>query len=426
VCHEPTLRRPEEADSLQSRLRRVHARPDGNGGLHPQRSGTNAHPARRHHLRLPHTCRIVRDSPCHRHSASAVKSLVTALRRPGQLEDSNPGPGANDDLSTAVLAQVDDDPSQQQELDVGVTSSPHSAPTPNAPVLVIGAGGKTGTAVVRALTARGVKVRAAIRTERSRGRANAAGASECTIVDLATGRGLGPAIEGVGSIYHLAPNVHPDEVGIAKRVANEAAAQGVTRLVFHSVLHPHDHSMPHHLRKADAEELIRATVPALTVLQSAPYLQNLLDAALAGRIEVPYSLDAPFTLVDLQDVAEVAARVLTEQGHDRATYELAGPELTTVRGLASVASDTLGRQVVAVETDRAAWSTGPGADLADSARCDLLAMFAAYDIRGLVGNATVLTLLLGRPPRTWRDLVAASKYTQHLTRPDRSSRTRTP
>jgi NAD(P)H dehydrogenase (quinone) len=173
-------------------------------------------------------------------------------------------------------------------------------------------------------------------------------------------------------------------------------------------------SMPHHLRKADAEELIRATVPALTVLLPAAYLQNLLDAARLGRIEVPYSLDAPFTLVDLHDVAEVAARVLTEQGHERATYELAGPELATVRGLASVASDTLGRSVVAVETDRAAWCTGPGADLSDSARGDLLAMFAAYDKRGLVGNATVLTILLGRPPRTWRDLLAASKYDQHF------------
>jgi len=284
---------------------------------------------------------------------------------------------------------------------------PRSVPTPNAPVLVMGAAGKTGAAVVRALTARGVKVRAAIRTERSRGRANAAGASDCAIVDLATGRGLGRAIEGVRSIYHLAPNVHPDEVGIAERVAREAADQGVTRLVFHSVLHPHDRSMPHHLRKADAEALVRETVPTWTVLQPAAYFQNLLDAALAGRIEVPYSLDAPFTLVDLEDVAEVAARVLTEPGHNHATYELAGPELTTVRDLAAVACDALGRPVEAVRTDRAAWAAGPGADLADGVRRDLLAMFAAYDARGLVGNATVLRLLLDRPPRTWRDLVAA-------------------
>jgi NAD(P)H dehydrogenase (quinone) len=99
------------------------------------------------------------------------------------------------------------------------------------------------------------------------------------------------------------------------------------------------------------------------VLQPAAYQQNLLAAALAGRIEVPYSLDARFTNVDLDDVAEVAALVLTEPGHERATYELAGPELTTVRGLAAAASEVLGRSVVAGAVDRRQWAAGPGAAL---------------------------------------------------------------
>jgi uncharacterized protein YbjT (DUF2867 family) len=141
------------------------------------------------------------------------------------------------------------------------------------------------------------------------------------------------------------------------------------------------------------------------VLQPAPYHQNLLAAALAGRIEVPYAVDAPFTNVDLEDVAEVAARVLTEPGHERATYELAGPELSTVRGLAVVATDVLGRPVTAVEVDRQDWAAGPGAALSAQARADLLAMFAAYDARGLAGNPRVLTMLLPRPPTPWRDVL---------------------
>lgn len=67
------------------------------------------------------------------------------------------------------------------------------------PVFVVGAGGKTGQAVTRALVARGVPVRTAD-------------------VDLVTGRGLDEALDGVRAVYHLAPNVHPDEVGIARRV----------------------------------------------------------------------------------------------------------------------------------------------------------------------------------------------------------------
>ncbi|HSF26722.1 MAG TPA: NmrA family NAD(P)-binding protein [Actinomycetes bacterium] len=273
------------------------------------------------------------------------------------------------------------------------------------PVLVIGAAGKTGLAVTRALVARGVPVRAAVRGPASYDVVRAAGADAHVDVDLETGAGLAEAMAGAGAVYHLAPNVHPDEVAIAARVVAAADAAGVARLVFHSVLHPHDPAMPHHLRKAEAEAVVRSGLAAWTVLQPAAYHQNLLASALAGRIEVPYSIDAPFTNVDLADVAEAAARVLLEPGHARATYELAGP-LTTVRGMAIEASAVLGREVVAAEIDPAGWARRPAAGLPPRARTDLLAMFAAYDARGLAGNEQVLTRLLGGRPRTWRDVLA--------------------
>ena len=271
-------------------------------------------------------------------------------------------------------------------------------------VLVVGAAGKTGLAVSRALASRGVTVRALVRTAARRPQVLRAGAVEVAVADLTSGAGLDAAVSGMDAVYHLAPNVHPDEVGIARRVATAAVAAGVTRLVFHSVLHPHDRSMSHHLRKADAEEVVRAVVPSWTVLQPAAYLQNLLPAARQGSLAVPYSPDAPFTFVDLEDVAQVAATVLTEPGHERATYELAG-DLTSVRGLAAQASAVLGHPVQALATDPAEWAVGPGRDLPAPAREDLLAMFAAYDRRGLAGNATVLTHLLGRRPTTWAEVL---------------------
>jgi len=65
----------------------------------------------------------------------------------------------------------------------------------------------------------------------------------------------------------------------------------------------------------------------------------------------------------------------------------------------------LGHPVQAVGTDPAAWAAGPGRELPAQAREDLLAMFAAYDRRGLAGNATVLTHLLGRRPTTWAEVL---------------------
>ena len=275
-------------------------------------------------------------------------------------------------------------------------------------VLVIGATGKTGRAVTRALASRGIAVRAAVRSVDRQNMAYAAGARSISVVDLASGAGLVEAVAGVAAVYHLAPNVHPDEVGMARRVAAATVRAGVARFVFHSVLHPDDASMPHHLRKAEAEHVVRGTVPGATVLRPAAYHQNLLEAARSGHLAVPYSLDSPFSNVDLDDVAEVAALVLTRHGHEGLTYELAGPEVLSVRDQAVVAADVLGHPVTAERVSLDAWSEGPGARLPEQARADLLAMFTAYDREGLVGEPDTLRRLLGREPRTWGDVLRAA------------------
>ena len=269
--------------------------------------------------------------------------------------------------------------------------------------LVIGATGKTGRAVTRALASGGTAVRAAVRSADRQSAAYAAGAQSISVVDLETGAGLEEALDGVDAVYHLAPNVHPDEVGMASRVASAAASAGMRHFAYHSVLHPDDASMPHHLRKAEAERTVRAALPHATILRPAAYHQNLVEAARSGRLAVPYSLDSPFTNVDLDDVAEVAALVLTRPGHEGVTYELAGPELLSVREQATVASEVLGHHVTAEHVSLETWAAGPGASLPEQARADLLAMFTAYDRHGLVGEPDTLRRLLAREPRSWAD-----------------------
>ena len=262
------------------------------------------------------------------------------------------------------------------------------------PVLVVGATGKTGRAVCSALVAAGVPVRPAVRA----GREPAAPA--CTspvVVDLATGQGLAAPLDGARAAYHLPPNKHPDQVGLAARVGSAAYEVGLDRLVFHSVLHPDDARMPHHLRKAEAEAVLRGSLgEQVTVLRPAAYHQNLVAQALAGMLRVPYSLDAPFTNVDLADVAEVAAGALLG-AHAGQTLDLAGPEVLSTRQLAEQAAAVLRRDVSSDRISMQEWRAGPGAALGVQARDDLTAMFTAYDDSGLVGDPTVLTGALGRP-----------------------------
>lgn len=279
------------------------------------------------------------------------------------------------------------------------------------PVAVLGAAGKTGRAVTSALLRRGVPVRGVVRRagrlaqeaahEAARGPASSGGCAIEIVADLDSGAGLAAAFKGCRAVYLIAPNVHPDEPGLIGHALAAATHAGVEQVVLHSVLHPHDSAMPHHLAKARAEELVRSSGLRWTILQPCAYVQNLtagLSAALeAGRLEVPYRIDAPFTLVDLDDVGEAAAVVLTEPGHADASYELCGPDVVTVADIAALAAQASGRPLTAVRTDPHAWLTGPGAGLPEYARQTLYAMFVAYDAQGLVGGRQVLPWLLGRP-----------------------------
>jgi uncharacterized protein YbjT (DUF2867 family) len=288
-------------------------------------------------------------------------------------------------------------PRGEEQVEVGAQDT--------GPVVVVGATGKTGRAVAAALVARRVPVRAAVRP----GREPAAPAGTTPVaVDLVTGVGLEAALEGARAAYHLAPNMHPDEVGMARWVADVAGATDLPRLVFHSVLHPEDVRMPHHRRKAEAEVVLReARGDLVTVLRPAAYHQNLVGPARAGMLSVPYSLDAPFTNVDLDDVAQVAADALLG-AHPGATLALAGPQVLTTRQMTEEAAAALGRPVSDRQVTVAQWLAGPGAGLDEQARHDLAAMFTAYDHGGLVGDSSVLAGLLGRAPTTWMSCVSRS------------------
>jgi NAD(P)H dehydrogenase (quinone) len=269
-------------------------------------------------------------------------------------------------------------------------------------ILVTGAGGKTGMAVIKALVAGGAPVRAFVRSLAHEAALTTMGVREVVAGEMDDALALSRAVRGTDAIYHICPNVSPHEVVFAKGLIAAATDLGVSRLVYHSVLHPQIEAMPHHWSKLRVEEMLFSSALDITILQPTAYMQNSLaqwDRMVAdGVYRVPYPVETRFSLVDLDDVAEAAALVLTSAGHSGATYELVGtPPLSQIE-IAGTFGQTLNK-AIRVETeaieswDRRARSAG----MDDHQREILIKMFRAYARDGLKGNPNVLGWLLGRP-----------------------------
>jgi NAD(P)H dehydrogenase (quinone) len=278
-------------------------------------------------------------------------------------------------------------------------------------ILVTGAGGKTGKAVVGALVRRGAAARAFVRSPAHEVALKQIGVSDVVVGAMDDPLALAQAVRGARAIYHICPNVSPHEMDFAKALVTGAIDAGVPRLVYHSVLHPQIEAMPHHWNKLRVEEMLFGTPLDVTILQPTAYMQNSLAEwdrmKRDGIFRVPYPIETRLSLVDLDDVAEVAALVLTNAGHSGATYELAGtPPLSQIE-IAATFAQALKRPVRAEAETVDSWDQrARRGGMDDYQRETLTEMFRAYARDGLKGNPNVLGWLLGRPP-TWLAAFAA-------------------
>lgn len=274
-------------------------------------------------------------------------------------------------------------------------------------ILVTGAAGKTGQAIIQVLANRGADVRALVYRAEYIKQVEVIGSREGFVGDLQDEAALTQAARGCYAIYHICPNMHPAEINIGRRVIAAAGQAGVQQFVYHSVLHPQVEAMPHHWHKMRVEEMLFELGLDFTILQPAAYMQNILGGWPAivsqGVYRVPYPIDTRLSVVDLTDVANVAAKVLTEPGHTGATYELAGPENPSQNEVALLLSDLLGHPIDAEQITIEAWTEGAKkAGLGTYQIETLVKMFRYYERYNFEGNANVLGWLLGRPPTTLR------------------------
>ena len=265
-------------------------------------------------------------------------------------------------------------------------------------ILITGAGGKTGRALIQALS-KVESLSAFVHRQKHISIVKSLGAERVFVGDMRDDSAIRSAMQGVRAVYHVCPNMSPDEIVTGAVVIRAALKAGVTHLVYHSVLHPQTEKMKHHWQKLRVEEMIFESGLPFTILQPAPYMQNLLagwkSIVEEGVLRVPYSVTSKFSFVDLQDVAEAAMVVLTEPGHLNAVYELAGTTAMSHVEVAEVFGPVLNRSVRAERSENPLRFQFMG----DDYRAENLArMFEYYDRWGLMGNSNIAGWLLKREP----------------------------
>ncbi|MEV6643321.1 NAD(P)H-binding protein [Amycolatopsis sp. NPDC051371] len=268
-------------------------------------------------------------------------------------------------------------------------------------ILVTGATGSVGRLVVDELLAAGVPVRAlTVDPER----ASLPAEAEVVVGSLARPSTL--PLEGVDAVY-LAPMART--VRRFCELAREAGIKRVVALSGSSVGDDHEGSSGNEY--GAVEEAVREAGFAWTFLRPGVFMNNTLDWAhmvRAGEVALAYG-DATQTPIDLGDIAAVAARVLTTEGHVGATHVLSGPEAISLRGQVSVLGSVLGKEIRFRELSRAEQrAQWVGYGVPEQAVDWILDGFEET-LRHPQVPTGVVEELLGRPGTTYASWVAARR-----------------
>jgi uncharacterized protein YbjT (DUF2867 family) len=272
-------------------------------------------------------------------------------------------------------------------------------------ILVTGGTGNVGAEVVKALQKRNADIRLLVRKE---GAPTPKG-FEVAIGDLLDPVSVQKALDGVDKLY-LLNAVVPDELTQGLIAYDLAKKLKLKHIVYHSVFRvDHFKDVPHFASKLAIENALREFRIPFTIIRPNYFDQN--DATLkdpltkAGIYPVPLG-DAGVSAVDIRDIAEATAIVLTSNEHYGQTYNLNGPEALSGPKAASIWSKLLGKEIRYGGHNMDAFEEQMRKTAPSWSAFDIRMMFEGYLERGFVaedGDVETLTKLLGHSPRRYED-----------------------
>ncbi|KAB2590472.1 SDR family oxidoreductase [Streptomyces arboris] len=269
--------------------------------------------------------------------------------------------------------------------------------------VVTGATGNVGRSLVHGLAAAGTEVTA---TSRGISGADVPESVRHIRADLADPESLRPVFDGADALFLQSggPSAHllspPDILDIAK-------AGGIGRVVLLSSqgVATRPHSPSHGELGQSIEDAVQQSGMDWTILRPGGFDSNAyawVESVRTRRTAAAPFADVGLPTIDPDDIAEVAAAALGEEGHAGHVYELTGPALSTPRQRAETLADALGEDVRFTEQTR------------EEARAQMLGFMPEPVVEttlAILGEPTPaeqrisphVERLLGRAPRTFAD-----------------------
>lgn len=265
-------------------------------------------------------------------------------------------------------------------------------------ILVLGATGKTGRRVIAQLRGQGVSIRAASRSSPTR-------------FDWQDEATWGPALAETDAVY-LIKSGGPAAAAAGRLGAfcELAVASGTHRLVLLSYRDAANESK----ELPESERAVKESGAEWTILRPSWFAQNFSEgdflrrSVLGGEVVLSAG-DGLEPFIDAEDIAAVAAAVLTQDGHAGLTYDLSGPRLLTFRNAIEKIATVSGRDVsyVAVDTDAfAAHASAQGHSSGFVTTMNELCGWISEGRNAYVSHG--VQTVLGRDPRDFDEYVRAS------------------
>ena len=218
-------------------------------------------------------------------------------------------------------------------------------------IVVTGATGNVGSALIEELAAMGGPARALVHTPEKVATVEREGV-EAKVGDFGAPETLDAVLEGAERAFLLTPP-DPRQPEWENNFIEAAERVGVRHIVKQSVLGA-DPDSPMRLGQihGECERLLEESSMAWTFLRPNLFMQTTLtfaeQVAADGRFYAPLA-EAKTSMIDVRDVGAVAAKTLTEEGHEGKVHELTGPEAISHRDIAQKLSKVLGKPVEHVE-----------------------------------------------------------------------------